>query len=74
MNVIVAFLIASWVFGSFIFSIFSRQQGYTHFDIYNQRKYGITPDRSNDAEETVYFDTESTLDKPDEPEDETENN
>lgn len=61
MNVIIAFIIISWVFGSTIFKLFSGRQGYTHFDIYNQRQYGITPDRSNDSEETVYFDEESTL-------------
>lgn len=73
MNIIIAFLIVSWVFGSWIFGLFSGKQGYTHFDTYNLRMYGITPDRSNDADETVPFDDKSSL-KEQEPEQSEQNN
>lgn len=61
MNVIIAILIISFVFGSSIFNLFSTKQGYTHYDIYRQKMYGIEPNRENDADETVSFDENSTL-------------
>lgn len=61
MNVIVSILIISWIFGSFIFNLFSTKQGYTHHDVYRKKMYGITPDRANDDEETVNFDEQEQL-------------
>lgn len=55
------FIISFVIFGSTIYRLFLfTKQGHTHHDIYNQRKYGIEPDRSDDDEETVQFDDTSS--------------
>lgn len=48
------FIISFVIFGSTIYRLFLfSRQGHTHHDIYEQRKYGIEPDRSDDDEETI---------------------
>lgn len=67
MNVIAAFSIVSWVFGNLIFSLFSKKQGHTHYDIYRRKMYGIAPDRSNDEEETVNLNEDEKVFENEEP-------
>ncbi|GAB2318449.1 hypothetical protein IRB23SM22_07070 [Alkalibacterium sp. s-m-22] len=58
------FIISFVIFGSTIYRLFLfTKQGHTHHDIYEQRKYGIEPDRSDDHEETVTFDESSSLER-----------
>lgn len=58
------FILSFVILGSTIYRLFLfGKQGHTHHDIYNQRKYGIEPDRSDDDEETVQFDDSSSLER-----------
>lgn len=52
---LIGLLIISFViFGSVIYRLFLfGKQGHTQYDIYNKRKYGTEPDRSNDDKETI---------------------